>query len=192
MSSVIGTPATVEYRGSGTIVSPWPPRTVAWMFDIETPISIAMKARIRALSRMPAMPMTLCFGSFVTRRTTSHIASRGFVTTMILRSREPRDVFAMQVATISSFFFRRSSRDMPGLAGEAGRHDHEVGALGLLVAVRPDDLHVEALDGARLVHVEALALRDAFEDVHEDDVGQVLLDDALRDGRARRFRLRSR
>ena len=115
ISSVIGTPATVEYRGSGTIVSPWPPRTVAWMFVIETPSSIAMNARMRALSRMPAIPITFCFGSFVMRRTTSHIASRGFVTTMTLRSREPRVVFEMQLATISSFFLRRSSRDMPGL-----------------------------------------------------------------------------
>ena len=69
-------------------MSPWPPRTVAWMFAIETFISIAMKARIRAASRMPAMPTTLFFGSFETRRATSHIASRGFVTTMIVRSRE--------------------------------------------------------------------------------------------------------
>jgi hypothetical protein len=28
-SSVIGMPETVEYRGSGTIVSPWPPSTNA-------------------------------------------------------------------------------------------------------------------------------------------------------------------
>ena len=85
------------------------------MFVIETPSSIAMKARMRAESRIPAMPMTLVLGSLETRRATSHIASRGFVTMMIVRSLEWRQTLEMQSATISSFFFRRSSRDMPGL-----------------------------------------------------------------------------
>ena len=56
--SVIGMPATVEYRGSGTIVSPWPPSTNAWMFSTETFSSIAMNVRMRAESSTPAMPMT--------------------------------------------------------------------------------------------------------------------------------------
>ena len=35
-SSVIGMPATVEYRASGTMVSPWPPSTNAVTFSTLT------------------------------------------------------------------------------------------------------------------------------------------------------------
>ncbi len=61
-SSVIGMPETVEYRGRGTIVSPWPPSTKALVFSTETPSSMAMNARMRAESRTPAIPKTRCFG----------------------------------------------------------------------------------------------------------------------------------
>ncbi len=63
--SVIGMPATVEYRGSGTIVSPWPPSTNAWTFSTDTPSSFAMKERMRAESRTPAMPMTRSRGNLL-------------------------------------------------------------------------------------------------------------------------------
>jgi hypothetical protein len=59
----MGTPATVEKRGSGTMVSPCPPRTKAWTFSTDTPSSWAMKVRMRALSSTPAMPNTRCLGS---------------------------------------------------------------------------------------------------------------------------------
>ena len=62
-SSVIGIPATVEYRGSGTISSPWPPSTKACVFSTLTFNSMAMKARMRALSKMPACPMIRSRGS---------------------------------------------------------------------------------------------------------------------------------
>ena len=58
----MGTPATVEKRGSGTMVSPWPPSTKAWTFSTDTPSSRAMKVRMRALSRTPAIPKTRCLG----------------------------------------------------------------------------------------------------------------------------------
>ena len=49
--------------GSGTIVSPWPPSTNAWMFSTDTFSSIAMNARMRAESSTPAMPMTRSRGN---------------------------------------------------------------------------------------------------------------------------------
>ncbi len=44
------------------MVSPWPPSTKAWVFSTETPSSMAMKVRMRALSSTPAMPKTRCLG----------------------------------------------------------------------------------------------------------------------------------
>ena len=66
-SSVSGMPATVESRGSGTIVSPWPPSTKAWMFSTETLSSIAMNVRMRAESSTPAMPTTRSRGNPLSR-----------------------------------------------------------------------------------------------------------------------------
>ena len=58
MNSESGTPAMVVYRTSGTIESPWPPRTSAWMSFTDTFSASAMNDRYRAVSRMPAMPIT--------------------------------------------------------------------------------------------------------------------------------------
>ena len=84
-----------------------------------------------------------------------------------------------------AFVLSRSSRDMPGLRAmpavmmtmsESGR---------LVVAVRADDARVEALDRRRLPLVEALALRNALDDVdHDDGARQLLLRDTLRGRRA--------
>src|ERR1039457_1969548 len=48
----------VDKRTTGTMVSPWPPITTAVTFSTDTLSSCAMKVRKRALSRMPAIPMT--------------------------------------------------------------------------------------------------------------------------------------
>ena len=87
--------------------------------------------------------------------------------------------------TMPAFVLSRSSRDMPGLRAmpavmitmsESGR---------LIVAVRADDARVEAFDRRRLPLVEALALRNAFDDVdHDDGARQFLLGDTLRGRRA--------
>ena len=74
-------PPTVVYLGSGTIESPWPPSTIAWMSAPDTPSSIARNARKRAESRMPAMPSTRCFGNPVVFQNSHAITSSGFVTT---------------------------------------------------------------------------------------------------------------
>jgi hypothetical protein len=66
-SSVMGMPATVEKRGSGTMVSPCPPRTNAETFSTDTFNSMAMKVRIRAESSTPAMPITLSRGNLLRR-----------------------------------------------------------------------------------------------------------------------------
>ena len=78
---------------------------------------MAMKARMRAESRTPAMPRTRSRGKPETRRATSHIASSGFETTTMMQSGERFATSRVTPATISSFFQSRSSRDMPGLRG---------------------------------------------------------------------------
>ena len=70
----------------------------------------------------------------------------------------------------------------PGLARDAGGDHHDVGAGGVLVVVRADHAGIGALDRRRLHDVEALALRHAFDDVDEHDVGQLAIRKALREG----------
>jgi hypothetical protein len=77
-----GIPATVEYLGRGTIVSPWPPSTKAVTFSTETLSASAMNQRMRAESSTPAMPMTRSFGRPECFIATWHIASSGFETTI--------------------------------------------------------------------------------------------------------------
>jgi hypothetical protein len=45
MKWVTGIPLTVVMLTSGTMVSPWPPSTSAWMSSTLTSISMARKAR---------------------------------------------------------------------------------------------------------------------------------------------------
>ena len=59
---------------------------------------------------------------------------------------------------------------MPGLRGTPAVIDDDVGAGGLLVAVRARDVRLVAEHGAHLVDVERLALGQALLDVDEDDV----------------------
>ena len=67
---VIGIPATVENRGRGTMVSPCPPSTKAWVFSTETCSASAMNERMRAESSTPAMPTTRSRGKPLARYTT--------------------------------------------------------------------------------------------------------------------------
>ena len=68
----------------------------------------------------------------------------------------------------------------PRLPRQAGRHDDDVAARGVGVVVRPDDPCVVADDRGRLGEVESLALREALDDVDENDVGQAGFGDPLR------------
>jgi hypothetical protein len=79
-SSVIGMPATVEYRGSGTIVSPWPPSTNEWTFSTDTFSSMATNVLMRAESSTPAMPMMRSRGNLVRRNSACDMASSGLAT----------------------------------------------------------------------------------------------------------------
>src|SRR4029078_13732774 len=75
-------------------------------------------------------------------------------------------------------------RAMSGLAGQPGRDEDDIGADGVGVVVRAEDMGVVTDDRGRLGEVEALALGQAFDDVDEHDVGQSGLGDALSGGPA--------
>ena len=69
-------------------------------------------------------------------------------------------------------------------ARPAGRDDDDVGVGRVVVGVRAGDCGLVAEHRAGLVHVERLALRQALDDVDEDDVRVVAARDLLRGGRA--------
>src|SRR5207253_5898202 len=73
-----GIPATVEYRGSGTMSSPCPPSTNECTFSTLTLHSIATKVLMRAESSTPAMPMTR------SEEHTSELQSRGHLVCRLL------------------------------------------------------------------------------------------------------------
>ncbi len=112
-----GTPPTVVAETTGTIWSPWPPSTSVCTSLIDAPVSQAMNARKRAVSRMPAMPKTRRFSKPDTFLATWHIASSGFETTTITASGEAATTSLVTEPTIFSFVVTRSSRLMPGERG---------------------------------------------------------------------------
>ncbi len=61
------------------------------------------------------------------------------------------------------------------LAGKTGRYDHHVGTGCRRVIVRAGDGDVVAFYRTGLKQVEAFTLRNAFSDVHENDIAQFLL-----------------
>ena len=67
---------------TGTISSPWRPRTAASTSATGTAASPARASRNRALSRVPAMPSTRSRGNPVTRSVSAVISSRGLETTI--------------------------------------------------------------------------------------------------------------
>ena len=161
-SFVSGTPPTDVAETTGTIWSPWPPSTIAVTSFAEAPVSQAMKALKRAVSRMPAMPSTRSRGQPETFLATWHIASSGLETIMRIASGERSDRLARDGA--DDLLVRRHEvvTAHAGLSREPGRDDDDVGARGLLVAVRAGDRRLVAEHRARLVQVERLALRQAL------------------------------
>ena len=172
-------PAQVEYRGSGTIVSPWPPSTNAVTFSTETFNASARKHRMRAESRTPAMPITRFFGNPERRNATCVIASSGFETTMMNAFGEYFATWSVTAPTMSEFVFNRSSRLMPGLRGKSGGDDHDVGIRGFLVRICSDELYVKAVDRRGLCKIERLALRRALDDIDQNDVGELFARDPM-------------
>ena len=69
-----------------------------------------------------------------------------------------------------------------GLARNSGGDDDDVGVGGVGVVVGADDVGVALLDGHGFEQVEALALRHAFDDVDENDVGEFLRGDPVGGG----------
>ena len=61
-----------------------------------------------------------------------------------------------------------------GLARDAGGDDDDVGVRGVFVVVGAADVGVALLDGHGFEQIESFALRDAFDDVDENDVGEFL------------------
>ena len=112
-----GMPPTVVALTTGTIWSPWPPRTVAVMSFTEEPVSHAMKVEKRAVSRMPAIPKTRSLGQPETFLATWHMASSGFETTIRIASGDRAITSAVTEPTIRSFVVTRSSRLIPGERG---------------------------------------------------------------------------
>ena len=81
------------------------------------PVSQAMNAENRAVSRIPAMPKTRSFGSPETALATWHIASSGLETTTTTRPASAARHPSVTAVTIFSFVVTRSSRLMPGERG---------------------------------------------------------------------------
>src|SRR6266566_6891906 len=100
---------------SGTIVSPWPPSTIAWMSSTDTSSASARNARYRAVSSTPAMPSTRSRGKPVTCFVTQHITSSGFETTTTIAWGQCCLICWETCFTISALVRTRSSRLMPGL-----------------------------------------------------------------------------
>ena len=65
------------------------------------------------------------------------------------------------------------------LAGDSGGDDHDVGIRGVGVVVGADHVGVPLFDRHGFEQVESLALRDAFDDVNQDDVGEFLRRDPM-------------
>ena len=66
-----------------------------------------------------------------------------------------------------------------GLARDAGGDDDDVGIGGGVVIIGAQHMRIALLDGHRLKQVECFALRNAFRDVHEHDVGELLARDPM-------------
>ena len=102
---------------TGTIWSPCPPSTIAVTSLIDMPVSQAMKAEKRAVSRMPAIPKTRSFAQPATFFATWHIASSGFETTTRIASGLAATTCCVTDVTIPSFVVTRSSLLIPGWRG---------------------------------------------------------------------------
>ncbi len=71
-----------------------------------------------------------------------------------------------------------------GLTGQSAGDDNDIGTFVVGRIVRAFDEAVEAFNTGRLHQVEGLALRHAFNDVVQNDVAEILFNQALRGGRA--------
>jgi hypothetical protein len=82
------------------------------------PVSQAMNAEKRAVSRIPAIPKTRSFGQPEVDLATWHIASSGLETTITIASGLVATTSRVTDPTIRSFVVTRSSRLIPGCRGK--------------------------------------------------------------------------
>jgi len=68
-----------------------------------------------------------------------------------------------------------------GLARKPRCHDHDVGIGRIVVIVRPLHFDVITFNGARFQQVEAFTLRHPLQNVDHHHVGQLFVDDAVRE-----------
>src|SRR5438093_485291 len=125
---------------SGTIVSPWPPRTIAWMSRTDTSSASDRNVRYRAVSSTPAMPITRSRGKPVTCFVTQHMTSGGFetTTTVILLGMVRGKLTRVGQVTKGVQERLESLRDVPGAArqeialerGERPLAERGLGAIG--------------------------------------------------------------
>ena len=142
------------------------------------------EGRKRAVSRMPAWPKTRSLGK--PGDVLGHVAHRVERVRDDDQDRVRRRGDRLLGDRLDDVLVRRDEvvAAHPRLARQAGRDHDDLGAGGLVVAVRPGDARLVAEDGGGLVDVERLALREALLDVDEDDVAVVAARELLRAGRA--------
>ena len=99
------------------MVSPWDPRVMASTLAGDVSRRSATKCLKRAVSSMPAWPITRRLGKPDTSAHRAVISSRGLETTMITASGEPATSWRVTSPTILALVSRRSMRLMPGLRG---------------------------------------------------------------------------
>ncbi len=85
--------------------------------EVGTPSSRATLSVNRAVSSMPAWPMTRCVGNPVASCASAVISSSGLLTTITTASGEVRATFSDTCRTMPALVSMRSMRLMPGLRG---------------------------------------------------------------------------
>ena len=89
-----------------------------------------------ARRRIDAIPITRCFGKPERRKATWHIASSGFETMIGIASGERLTTSSTTAETIPALVFNKSSRLIPGLRGQAGGNDHNIGIFRAFVIIQ--------------------------------------------------------
>ena len=139
-----------------------------------------MNVRNRAESSTPAMPITRSRGKpEAVERDVAHRVERVGDDDEDRVGRVGDGLLRRPMRTMPAFFMSRSSRLMPGWRARPDVTTIDVGAGRVGVVVRARDARVVADDRSGLGEIEALALRQALDDVDEHDVGEPGLGDAL-------------
>ena len=107
----------MQRDGTGTIVSPCEPSVSVCTEPTGTASVSATKWVNRAVSSMPAWPITRCFGKPVASCVSAVISSSGLDTTMTTAFGAYSATFSATCRTIFALTSSRSIRLMPGLRG---------------------------------------------------------------------------